>query len=68
MMAFPSRIKHVSCILYSPGNLDSSFSQIGQELASCCSLSDGFLIFGFIINHVHSLPFNEDLIRLKRSF
>jgi hypothetical protein len=33
--------------------LDSSFSQIGQDSASCLSFSVGFLTFGFILDHLY---------------
>ena len=50
-VAFPSRIRHVSCSSYSHGNSDFSFSQMGQDSASFLSSSVGFLTFGFIFNH-----------------
>ena len=47
MMALPSRMRHVSCTSYFQENLVSSFSHMGQDSASFCSFSVGFLTFGF---------------------
>jgi hypothetical protein len=51
-VAFPFRIRHVSCSSYSHGNSDFSFSQTGHDSASFLSFSVGFFTLGFIFHHL----------------
>ena len=50
---FPSTIRHVPCSSYSQVNLNPSFSQTGQDSASCGPFSVGLLTFGFSLDRLY---------------